>query len=120
VSVSLPILFGGVRAQAFPSPFFREHITDSAIHVSAGSREYLPELARARAAREKSLQDVKEASLSQFMGDLAVDRAKNPGAAENDRWEPEDENEDEDEDLEADIIDQSERFDRIFRTVRQD
>ena len=81
-------------------------ITDSVIHISAGSREYLPELARARAAREKSLQDVKEASLSRFMSDLAVDRGKNPEAAVNDRWESEEENGDEDEDLEVDIIDQ--------------
>ena len=93
-------------------------ITDSVIHISAGSREYLPELARARAAREKSLQDVKEASLSRFMSDLAVDRAKNPGAAADDRWESDEE--DEDLDLEADIIDQSERFDSNFRTVHQD
>lgn len=70
------------------------------------SREYLVELSRARAAREKSLQDVKEASLSRFMSDLAVDRAKNPGAAPNDRWESEEENEEED--VDVDIIDKSE------------
>jgi len=70
-------------------------------------REYLPELARARAAREKSLQDVKDASLNRFMSDLAVDRAKNPGAAVEDRWESEEENEEED-DVEVDIIDRSE------------
>ncbi|KAH0835800.1 hypothetical protein J3R83DRAFT_9655 [Lanmaoa asiatica] len=70
-------------------------------------KEYLPELARARAAREKSLQDVKEASLSRFMSDLAVDRAKNPSAVLNDQWESEEENDDE-EDLDVDIVDRSE------------
>lgn len=74
--------------------------------VYCESSEYLVELARARAAREKSLQDVKEASLSRFMSDLAVDRAKNPSGALNERWESEEENEDED--LDADIIDRSE------------
>ena len=84
-------------------------MTGRVTHVSPESREYLPELARARAAREKSLQDVKEASLSRFMSDLAVDRAKNPSAALNDRWESEEENNDEEEDLDVDIIDRSER-----------
>lgn len=70
-------------------------------------REYLPELTRARAAREKSLQDAKDASLNRFMSDLAVDRAKNPGAAVEERWESEEENDDED-DVEVDIIDRSE------------
>ncbi|KAI9455638.1 XPA-binding protein 1 [Boletus coccyginus] len=86
-------------------------------------KEYLPELARARAAREKSLQDVKEASLSRFMRDLAVDRAKNPEAALNDRWESEDE--DEDEELEVGIVDQSEepwpgQYIDVTRMRRQD
>lgn len=77
------------------------------VDVFRVSREYLLELTRARAAREKSLQDVKEASLSRFMRDLTVDRAKNPGAALNDRWESEEENDDE-EDMDADIIDRGE------------
>lgn len=42
------------------------------------------------------------------MRDLAVDRAKNPRAEMDDRWDSEDENEREDEDLDVDIIDQSE------------
>lgn len=105
--MSLCCVFFRARARHF---FSREHY--GFIYL-AGSREYLPELARARAAREKSLQDVKEASLSRFMRDLAVDRAKNPGAALNDRWELEEENESEDEDLEVDIVDQSERCDSI-------
>lgn len=41
------------------------------------------------------------------MSDLAVDRAKNPGAAVEERWESEEENDDED-DVEVDIIDRSE------------
>lgn len=82
------------------------NVTDRVIHVSPESREYLPELARARAARDKSLQDVKEASLSRFMSDLAVDRAKNPSAVLNDQWESEEENDDED--LDVDIIDRGE------------
>lgn len=46
------------------------------------------------------------------MRDLAVDRAKNPGAALNDRWESEDE--DGDEELEVGIVDQSERRDSVM------
>ncbi|KAF8839979.1 hypothetical protein BDN67DRAFT_904398 [Paxillus ammoniavirescens] len=61
-------------------------------------KEYLPELAAARAAREKSLQDVKEDSLNRFMKDLAVDRATNPQATLNDRWESDEENDDDDDD----------------------
>ena len=95
------------RAQVFICRFFFpscEHL----VNIFRESREYLPELARARAAREKSLQDIKEASLSRFMSDLAVDRGKNPSAALNDRWESEEENDDEEEDLDVDIIDRSE------------
>ena len=60
--------------------------------------------------RAPPLQDVKEASLSRFMSDLAADHAKNPSAALNDRWESEEENED----LDVDIIDQSTPFDGTF------
>lgn len=68
--------------------------------------EYLPELERARAARDKSLQDVKEDSMNRLMKDLAVDRARNPGAANEDRWASDEE--DEDEELDVDLIDRSE------------
>ncbi|OJT08353.1 GPN-loop GTPase 1, partial [Trametes pubescens] len=70
-------------------------------------REYLPELQRARAAREKSLKTVKDESMSRFMKDLTLDREKNPAAAAADRWDPaEEEEEDEDEDdLDVNIID---------------
>ena len=70
-------------------------------------REYLPELQRAREAREKSLNAVKEESLSRFMKDLTVDRERNPAAASADRWEEEEENDDDD-DLDVNIIDRSE------------
>ncbi|KAH7925733.1 hypothetical protein BV22DRAFT_1033654 [Leucogyrophana mollusca] len=73
-------------------------------------KEYLPELERARTAREKSLQDVKDDSMNRLMKDLAVDRAKNPEGALNDRWESDEENNDgdDDDDLEVNLIDRSE------------
>ncbi|KAI0660055.1 XPA-binding protein 1 [Cubamyces menziesii] len=70
-------------------------------------KEYLPELQRAREAREKSLKAVKEDSLNRFMKDLSLDREKNPTAAAADRWDPEEEEEDDD-DLDVNIIDRSE------------
>jgi GPN-loop GTPase len=72
-------------------------------------KEYLPELARARAAREKSLQAAKEDSMNRLMKDLAVDRANNPGGALNDRWDPnaEDEEIGDDDDDDANLIDRS-------------
>ncbi|KAI0631803.1 XPA-binding protein 1 [Trametes polyzona] len=74
-------------------------------------KEYLPELQRAREAREKSLKAVKEDSMSRFMKDLSLDRERNPAAAAADRWDPADEAEDEeedDDDLDVNIIDRSE------------
>ncbi|RPD52634.1 XPA-binding protein 1 [Lentinus tigrinus ALCF2SS1-7] len=75
-------------------------------------KEYLPELQRARAAREKSLKDLKEESLSRFMKDLTVDREKNPAAAAADRWDPSaeegDDDDDDDDDVDVNIIDRSE------------
>ncbi|KAH9927680.1 uncharacterized protein B0H18DRAFT_1003269 [Fomitopsis serialis] len=68
--------------------------------------EYLPELERARASREASLQKAKEDSVNRLMGDLAVDRARNPNAAMMDRWDPNEE--DEDDDADVNIIDRSE------------
>ncbi|KAI0707466.1 XPA-binding protein 1 [Cerioporus squamosus] len=73
-------------------------------------KEYLPELQRAREAREKSLKDLKDDSLSRFMKDLAVDREKNPAAAAADRWDPSAENgdeDDDDDDVDVNIIDRS-------------
>ncbi|KAI0357229.1 XPA-binding protein 1 [Trametes cingulata] len=73
-------------------------------------KEYLPELQRAREAREKSLKAVKEDSLNRFMKDLSLDREKNPTAAAADRWDPseEAEDDDDDDDLDVNIIDRSE------------
>ena len=72
-------------------------------------REYLPELQRARESREKSLNAMKEDSLSRFMKDLAVDREQNPAAAQADKWDPiaGEENDDDDDDLDVNIIDRS-------------
>ncbi|KAJ6485705.1 XPA-binding protein 1 [Mycena sanguinolenta] len=68
--------------------------------------EYLPELERARQAREQSLKDVKDDSMNRLMADLAVDRERNPEAFSHDRW---DENDNEDDDGgEIDIVDRSE------------
>ncbi|KAL4247685.1 GPN-loop GTPase family protein [Abortiporus biennis] len=69
--------------------------------------EYLPELQQAKAAREQQLQAAKEDSMNRLMKDLAVDRARNPEAAEQDRWDPEEEGDDDDDD-EINIIDRSE------------
>lgn len=69
-------------------------------------RDYLPELERAREAREKSLQDHKDDSMNRLMKDLAVDREANPAAFARDQWD-EDDNEDED-GGDIDIIDRSE------------
>ncbi|EIW77732.1 XPA-binding protein 1 [Coniophora puteana RWD-64-598 SS2] len=81
-----------------------------AVEESRGiyERDYLPELERARAMREKTLQDAKDDSVNRLMKDLAVDRAKNPQAAANDRWAEEDEEDEDDGDAEVNIIDRSE------------
>ena len=87
-------------------------------HGPRTNREYLPELQRAREAREKKLGAMKEESLSRFMKDLAVDRERHPAAAQADRWDPaQDGNEDEDDDdLDVNIVDRSTcRF--AFRTM---
>ncbi|KAF8882241.1 hypothetical protein BD779DRAFT_1612472 [Infundibulicybe gibba] len=68
-------------------------------------QEYLPELERARALREKTLQDAKDDSMNRLMKDLAVDRAANPDAAQRDRWELEEGDDDDDGDI--NIIDRS-------------
>jgi len=66
-------------------------------------REYLPELERARAARDKSLQDIKDESMAHLTKDIEADKQRNP--ALNETWE---EDEDVDEDGEDNIIDRSE------------
>ena len=69
-------------------------------------REYVPELERAKKAREQSLQAAKEDSMSRLMKDLSVDRIRNPEAAASDRWAS-DADEDDDVDDEMNIIDRS-------------
>lgn len=56
---------------------------------------------------------MKEESLSRFMKDLAVDRERNPAAAQADRWDPAqeggivDEEEEDDDELDVNIVDRS-------------
>lgn len=83
------------------SPSFR-------FNVPTFHRQYVPDLERARATREKALQDAKADSMDRMMKDLEVDRAQHPEAAAQDRWDPEEENEEgEDEDVDVNIIDRS-------------
>ncbi|EIN04442.1 hypothetical protein PUNSTDRAFT_146424 [Punctularia strigosozonata HHB-11173 SS5] len=81
-----------------------------AVEASRGEyeRDYVPELERARAAREQSLKAVKEDSMNRLMKDLAIDRAQNPEMAAQDRWDPDQEEMDEDDDTEIGIIDRTE------------
>ncbi|KIL59366.1 hypothetical protein M378DRAFT_169437 [Amanita muscaria Koide BX008] len=75
-------------------------------------KEYLPDLSRARAQREKSLQALKDESMNRLMKDLTVDREKNPAAFENDKWdEPDAEVNDDDDDTDVNIIDKTESTD---------
>ena len=66
-------------------------------------RDYLPELERARAARDKSLQNIKDESMNRLMKDLEIDQQHNPALKE--KWDAEVEDEDEDEDVDVDLID---------------
>lgn len=71
-------------------------------------REYLPELERARKAREEQLSAVKQESMNRMMKDLELDRRRDPEAAARDQWDPsQSEDEDADEDLDVNIIDKS-------------
>ncbi|KAH0580417.1 hypothetical protein H2248_001920 [Termitomyces sp. 'cryptogamus'] len=83
-------------------------------------KDYLPELARARALREKSLQDAKADSMRRLMKDLEIDRAKNPQAALADRWDPDAEEEDEEDDTEINIVDRSEEYIDVTRARRHE
>jgi len=70
--------------------------------------EYLPELARLQAVREKTLAAKKEESMSRLMKDLAVDKKENPDAF-TDRFASDEEDDDEDGDLsDNDNIDRNE------------
>ncbi|KAG6829204.1 hypothetical protein H0H92_005333 [Tricholoma furcatifolium] len=70
-------------------------------------KDYLPELERARAAREKTLQDAKADSMNRLMKDLEIDRANNPQGALLDRWDPDAENDEDDDDTDINIVDRS-------------
>jgi len=68
--------------------------------------EYIPELERVRAKREKTLQQAKDENMTRVLKDLAIDREKNPAGALADRWDPD---EDDDDDGDINIIDRCER-----------
>jgi len=71
-------------------------------------KDYLPELRRVQAAREKTLAAKKEESMSRLMKDLAVDKSRNPSAFA-DRFTSDEEDEDDDGDMsDNDIIDRNE------------
>jgi hypothetical protein len=72
--------------------------------TSNTDRDYRPELEKARALREKSLQAVKDDSMNRLLTDLAIDRAQKPASALNDRWDSEEEDDDDD-DGDINIID---------------
>lgn len=71
------------------------------------NRDYLPDLQKARKAKEDSLKAVKEDSVNRMLKDLALDRARDPGFAAQDTWDPEEEDDDDD-GGDANIIDRSE------------
>ena len=71
-------------------------------------RDYLPELERSRAIREKALQDVKDDSMNRLMSDLEIDKARNPQGASADHWDPNEDDEDDEEDTELNLIDKCE------------
>jgi hypothetical protein len=78
---------------------------DGSLTILIFVSEYVPELERARAARDASLAATKADSMSRVMADLKVDRA-NPEFAARDRWDPEADEDDDDD--EANIIDRCE------------
>ncbi|KAF8907029.1 hypothetical protein CPB84DRAFT_1769308 [Gymnopilus junonius] len=96
-----------VGVSSYTGAGFKEFL--EAVEASRDEYEnaYLPELERAKAQREKSLQDVKADSMNRFMKDLTIDREKNPGSALADRWDPEEEEEYDDGD-DLDVVDRSE------------
>lgn len=69
------------------------------------TKDYLPELERARKAKEESLRAAKQDSMNRLLKDLAIDR-QNPDFVRQDTWDPAEE-EDDDDDEEINIIDKS-------------
>lgn len=74
--------------------------------LTAVYSEYIPELERVRAKREKTLQKAKDENMTRVLKDLAIDREKNPVGALADRWDPDEEDDD---DGDINIIDRCER-----------
>ncbi len=92
--------------------YVRASVRPVVIAILMATRDYLPELERARAHRDQSLKAAKEESMSRMMKDLTVDRAKNPSAFVNDTWDQDEEegiegDDDDDDDSEVNIIDRS-------------
>lgn len=104
-----------------PSLGVPPYVIATAPMLTARPREYLPELQRARKAKEEQLAAVKQESMARMMKDLELDRAAHPEAAARDRWEAADEeDEDADEDLDINIIDRSAFFPPRCVRVRTD
>jgi hypothetical protein len=82
----------------------------SQLHLLINFSEYLPELEKARTARDKSLQAIKDESMNRLMKDLVVDQKNNPALAET--WETA---EDDDDDDDMNIIDRCQRCFFLFR-----
>ena len=78
--------------------------------------EYLPELERAQAARQANLAALKVDAMDRMMEDLAVDKAANPAAFANDRWDPEEQEEEDVDGEDNDLIDRSMNFTFIVTT----
>ena len=93
-----------LNTKSTPSTLFSRNTSLTLI-----TSEYLPELARAQAAREANLAAKKADSMNRLMKDLSIDRQQNPEGFANDKWE-EDEPMEDDEDAELsdnDIVDRS-------------
>lgn len=78
------------------------------LSLAQAVRDYLPELERSRAIRQKTLDDAKADSMDRMMKDLELDRARNPSAALADQWDPNAEDDPEDDELDVNLIDSSE------------
>ena len=70
------------------------------------TKDYLPELERARKAKEESLRAAKQDSMNRLLKDLAIDR-QNPDFVRQDTWDPAEEDDDDDDDAEINFIDKS-------------
>jgi hypothetical protein len=82
-----------------------KHLSVIAAALTTVPREYIPELKRARAQKEKTLQQAKDENMTRVLKDLAIDRERNPASALADRWDLEEEDYD---DGDINIIDRCE------------